>query len=272
MGITCHGKQVSTPERGRQRHIGSPSDPPHPSQEDADDEQHRGRRRPAQIRFLEQRLSTDANKVEAVRVERVTDDMLAGYEGKLYHVSMKHKVDLSPELRGRTGIGQQTTIVKGSAAINALVKFAATLIPGTEKTLKREIVNRIGEDITKKGVPDIRAAIRKAVSMLSSDLQSNEKWKELADVMAHVRYECRSPAELTLQKVGPLLLPHALRRSGGEEDGNQTITTSRLQKHFIRPNKGVRHDRASRAVTAGSYDGVHLRVSDRSDLELNLSS
>jgi hypothetical protein len=46
----------------------------------------------AQIRFLEQRLSTDANKVEAVRVERVTDDMLAGYEGKLYHVSMKHKV------------------------------------------------------------------------------------------------------------------------------------------------------------------------------------
>src|SRR5436309_847426 len=107
----------------------------------------------AQIRFLEQRLSTDANKVEAVRVERITDDMLAGFEGKLYHVSMKHKVDLSPELRGRTGVWAADPIVKCSAAINALVKFAATLIPGREKTLKREIVDRIGEDITKKGVP-----------------------------------------------------------------------------------------------------------------------
>jgi hypothetical protein len=106
----------------------------------------------AQIRFLEQRLSTDANKVEAVRVERVTDDMLAGYEGKLYHVSMKHKVDLSPELRGRTGVWAADPIVKCSPAINALVKFAATLIPGREKTLKREIVDRIGKDITKKGV------------------------------------------------------------------------------------------------------------------------
>jgi hypothetical protein len=59
----------------------------------------------AQIRFLEQRLSIDApEKIEAVQVDRVTDDMLAGHEHKLYHVSLKHKVDLSPELRSRTGI------------------------------------------------------------------------------------------------------------------------------------------------------------------------
>jgi hypothetical protein len=51
----------------------------------------------AQIRFLEQQLSTEAKKIEAVQVDRVTDDMLAGYEGKLYQVSLKHKVDLSPE-------------------------------------------------------------------------------------------------------------------------------------------------------------------------------
>jgi hypothetical protein len=113
----------------------------------------------AQIRFLEHRLSTDANEVVAVRVERVTDDMLAGCEGKLYHVSMKHKVDLSPELRGRTGVWAADPIVKCSAAINALVKFAATLIPGREKTIKREIVDRIGEDITKKGVPDMAAEL-----------------------------------------------------------------------------------------------------------------
>jgi hypothetical protein len=132
----------------------------------------------AQIRFLEQRLTTEANKVEAVRVERVTDDMLAGYEGKLYHVSMKHKVDLSPELRSRTGVWAADPIVKGSAAINTLVKFAATLLPGREKTLKREIIDRIGDDITKKPIVDVRAAICKAVWMLSGDLEPNDKWPD----------------------------------------------------------------------------------------------
>jgi hypothetical protein len=95
-----------------------------------------------QIRFLEQQLSINApRKVEAEYVERVTDDMLAGYEGRPYLVSMKHKVDLSPELRGRTGIWAADPIVKGSAAINTLVKFAATLLPGREKTLMLITIN-----------------------------------------------------------------------------------------------------------------------------------
>jgi hypothetical protein len=33
---------------------------------------------------------------KAQTVDRVTDDMLAGNEGLLYHVTMKHQVDLSP--------------------------------------------------------------------------------------------------------------------------------------------------------------------------------
>jgi hypothetical protein len=130
----------------------------------------------AQVRFLEQRLSTEAKKIEATRVDRVTDDMLAGHEDKLYQVSMKHKVDLSPELRSRTGIWAADPIVKGSAAINTLVKFAATLLPEREKTLKREIVDRIGDDIRKKPIQDVRAAICKAVWMLSGDLEPNDKW------------------------------------------------------------------------------------------------
>jgi hypothetical protein len=131
----------------------------------------------AQVRFLEQRLSHLGGKtIEVTKVDRVTDDMLAGYEDKLYQVSMKHKADLSPELRGRTGIWAADPIVKGSAAINTLVKFAATRIPGREKTLKREIIDRVGDEICKKPVQDVRAAIWKAVWMLSGDLEPNDKW------------------------------------------------------------------------------------------------
>jgi hypothetical protein len=49
---------------------------------------------------------------------------------------MKHRVDLSPELRSRTGIWGADPIVKGSAAINTLLKFAATLLQ-EEKTINR---------------------------------------------------------------------------------------------------------------------------------------
>ena len=63
-------------------------------------------------------------------------------------------------------------------AINTLVKFAAALLPNGEKTLKRETVDRIGDDIAKKPIVDIRAAIWKVVWMLSGDLEPNEKCKD----------------------------------------------------------------------------------------------
>src|SRR5258705_2331392 len=66
-----------------------------------------------QLRFLEQQL-----KVVAKPVQRVTDDMLAGYDGLLYHVTLPHQIDLSSELRKRTGIWAADPITKGSSAIN----------------------------------------------------------------------------------------------------------------------------------------------------------
>jgi hypothetical protein len=49
---------------------------------------------PAQIRFLEQRLSIGLpEEITAVQVDRVTDDMLAGHENKLYRVSLNLDTD-----------------------------------------------------------------------------------------------------------------------------------------------------------------------------------
>jgi hypothetical protein len=73
-------------------------------------------------------------------------------------------------------------LVERWGAINTLVKFAAALLPDGGKTLKRETVDRIGDDIAKKPTVDIRAAIWKAVWMLSGDLESNEKCKDPVEV------------------------------------------------------------------------------------------
>jgi hypothetical protein len=127
----------------------------------------------AQIRFLEQRLGSPARTVE-----RVTDDMLAGFTGLLFHVPMKHKIDISPEIRSRTGIWSADPIVKGSAAINTLVKFAATFLPGGDKPLKRDVVDRVGDELTKGKIEDIRGVIWKAVWILSDGLGQKELWKD----------------------------------------------------------------------------------------------
>jgi hypothetical protein len=126
-----------------------------------------------QVRFLEQRL-----KVTAKPVQRVTDDMLAGYSGLLYHVTLPHQVDLSPELRQRTGIWAADLITKGSSAINTLVKFAASRITH-EHVLNRETIDRVANELLKTQFLDIRALICKAVSILLGSLPPKAvAWKE----------------------------------------------------------------------------------------------
>lgn len=127
----------------------------------------------AQIRFLEQQLD-----LKAEPVDRITDDMLVGREGVLYRIYAAHRIDLSPEMRNKTGFWSAEPVVKGSAAINALVKFAATLLPYPEKKLTREIVNAVGDQITRGRVYDIRGAIWEAVWLLSGEIQMPKRWRD----------------------------------------------------------------------------------------------
>ncbi|RZU39175.1 hypothetical protein [Edaphobacter modestus] len=118
-----------------------------------------------QIRFLAHQVGAKPEFVE-----RVTDDLLAGFEGKLYVVSTKYKVDLSPELRARTGMWSTEPIVKGSAAINTIVKHTLTLLAGKEKALKRVVLDRVGDMLTKGKTDDVPGLIWAAVWHLSADL------------------------------------------------------------------------------------------------------
>jgi hypothetical protein len=107
----------------------------------------------AQVRFMSHWLD-----VEPFRVDRITDETLLGKEKLLLHVPAKYLIDVSPEVRQRTGFWSADPITKGSAAINALVKFAVTLLDdGKER--KREIIEIIGDEMTRKPIDDIRGAM-----------------------------------------------------------------------------------------------------------------
>jgi hypothetical protein len=128
---------------------------------------------PAQIRFLEQQLD-----VKTQQVDRVTDDMLVGEEGVLFSVYASHRIDLSSEIRNKTGFWSAEPIVKRSAAINAIVRFAATLLPYAEKKLTREIVHAVGDRLTKNRIDDVRGAVWEAVWILSGEIETPKRWPE----------------------------------------------------------------------------------------------
>jgi hypothetical protein len=133
---------------------------------------------PVQIRFLAQCLIPNCDPLEnsgAQKVDRATDDLLVGRESALLHVYAAHRIDLSPEMRSKTTIWAADPIVKGSAAMNAIVKFAATL-PGLEKKLTKDEVELVGAKLAKTRWSDLRAMLWEAASIINGDLTPPKRW------------------------------------------------------------------------------------------------
>jgi len=130
---------------------------------------------PVQLRFAEQQFG-----LKYKRVERVSDDMLLGSAPALYNVIMAHQIDLSPEVRKRTGIWSAMEIKKGSAAIGVLVEVANSLAPSATKgaKLKRDMINIVADILTKTEVSDVRATLWRAVSLLGSPVEAFKPWPE----------------------------------------------------------------------------------------------
>ena len=125
----------------------------------------------ALVRFTEAHLGR-----KATVVDRITDESLTGYDGLLLLVSAKYKIDISPEVRDRTGRWAAEPIVKGSSAVHALVKFAATLIDLKGKKLDRETVDYVSDEITRHPVTDVYGAIWSAVWMLTGEIKPKKRW------------------------------------------------------------------------------------------------
>jgi len=130
---------------------------------------------PAQIRFAEWFLSLSHNtKVAHQEVPAVYDGLLLGKdEPQLLLVERSSLIDLSPNVKAKTGIWSLDLIRKGSAGVNAIVRVAAHLleIDKPDKDAVQKVANEIVDELY-----DIRASIWHAVWLLSGPLPEKHKW------------------------------------------------------------------------------------------------
>jgi len=139
---------------------------------------------PTQIRFAEQYLSMSHKVlIQHEAVPLVSDVHLQGLdEPKLYLVDVSSQVDISPNLKAKTGIFSLDLIERGGAGINAIIRYAAKLldIPKPDKT----VMARVGYELVKESDPsskkyllsDIRAAVWQAAWHLSGSPTSRPRW------------------------------------------------------------------------------------------------
>jgi len=125
----------------------------------------------AQLRFFQQYTG-----LEVETCEKVTDDLLLGKEDLLLRVFASHRIDISPDVKAKTGIWSADPIQKGSSGANAIVRYAASIL-GIAK-IAREDVDRVSAQITKDGIDDIRGAVWHAVWLLSGDNAAPAKWSD----------------------------------------------------------------------------------------------
>lgn len=140
---------------------------------------------PAQIRFAEQFLSkAHGTTVRHEPVPAVNDDMLLGRdEPKLYLVERSGLIDVSPKEKAKTGIWSLDLIERGSAGMNAIVRYAATKLLGREKPPK-ETLAKVGYDLIRESDPggrryllgDVRAAVWHAAWLLTGPAEGRVSW------------------------------------------------------------------------------------------------
>jgi hypothetical protein len=126
----------------------------------------------AQLSFLSDELNSPVEKVD-----RVTDDMLVGESGKLFHVYAAHRIDLSPEMRGKTSFWSAEPIIKGSAAIHVIVKYAAGILA---YKISRDEITIVSEAVARnlKTISSVNVAIWEAVWVLTGEVKKSPSWPE----------------------------------------------------------------------------------------------
>ena len=116
--------------------------------------------------------------MKAATVDKVTNEMLLGKDACRYRIAAEHRLDLSPDVKARTGIWSADRITKNSAALNHLVKFAQTLLPHNPPKLTREQVAIVGEEVMRYDVTLVQAAIGRAMTAICGPMLPRKRWTE----------------------------------------------------------------------------------------------
>jgi hypothetical protein len=127
----------------------------------------------AQIRFVEQLTDCTCETVESV-----SDDDLLGKDGVLYRLLTSSGLDLSAQLRAKTGIWSLAPVTPGSAGANALVRAAANIL---KEPLKKErldsLSKHIGRTFERNDIVDLRAGLWETVWVMTGELLPH-RWRE----------------------------------------------------------------------------------------------
>lgn len=115
---------------------------------------------PCQVRFAEQVLGVPCRFLEVIHDE----DILGKEEKLLYRVDSPRGLELSPNTKALAGIWSLDEIESGSAGANAIVRFAASLL---DVPADRVLIQRVSDELLKKEIEDVRAAIWDAVWLLT---------------------------------------------------------------------------------------------------------
>ena len=115
-----------------------------------------------QQRFAEQVLGVPCQSVEGLSDE----NFLVDDSPKLFRVESSRLVVLSPQVNGAVSFWSLDPFDKGSAGVNAIVRYAASLL-GMEKPDK-ELVELVADMLVSKGsLEDIKVALWEAVWLLT---------------------------------------------------------------------------------------------------------
>ena len=113
----------------------------------------------------------------SVLTDKLTDAMLLGQDACLYRVAAEHRIDLSPDVKAKTGIWSADPILKGSAALNHIIKWAAAHLPDPPK-LTRKQIDIVAAEVMRHDVVIVPAAIGRAMTATCGPMEARKAWTE----------------------------------------------------------------------------------------------
>lgn len=170
-----------------------------------------------QIRFVEQLTG-----LQCETRERVTDDYLFGKDGILVRLLTANGLDLSPQLRSKTGVWALVPVTPGSVSTNAIVRIAAEILGAKLKKEELDSTSRyVGRLFERDEVADLRVGLWETLWIMSAPLPPS-RWKEPWETS--ILQEWVPPGVDLGMRFGSLLKTlraYVLIQTGGESDAKK---------------------------------------------------
>jgi len=180
-----------------------------------------------QIRFMEQLTG-----LQCETRERVCDDDLFGKDGILIRLLTGNTLELSAQLRAKTGVWALIPITSGSVSANAVVRAAAEILKLKLKKEELDAMSRhVGKLFERNEVSDLRVGLWETVHALTGDLAPT-RWREPWETsFAHEWMPPGVDLDLRFGSLAKTLRAYVLMHTGAEaEVKKMRVSPSKMLK------------------------------------------